>query len=141
MTGRYYGGDATEFFYPPKAKIDIPGITQGILQPMPRLQELVLTIIEQTGTFPTAVDWVDIRQALAEDEKDLKVAREICSLNTFPEALRKLGDLKNQYDYNDEYTFQWGVPWSEHIKSVTEIKSALDSTKGLTKHMLTTPFI
>ncbi|KKM04181.1 hypothetical protein LCGC14_1766830 [marine sediment metagenome] len=132
MTGRYYGKDHTEFFYPPK----------GILQPIPRLSELVLTIIGCTGTFPTPADWIEIRQALAKDAKDLKIRALADSPGgfTFNEVVKKLKELKPPYDSN-EYVVKWDVPWSEHIKTVTEIRSALDSTKGLTKQMLTTPFI
>lgn len=126
-------------------EIGVPGITRGILQPMPRLTGLVSTIIEQTGTFPTSADWIEIRQALAKDMKDLKIARAFASSAggaTFNEVIEKLKEPRNYNDeYNDEYDVKWDVPWSEHIKTVTEIKSALDSTKGLTKQMLTTPFI
>ncbi len=48
-------------------------ITRGILQPIPRLQGLVLTIIEQTGALPTAVDWVDIRQALGSNPTNVNL--------------------------------------------------------------------
>jgi len=133
MTGRYYGKDATENFYPPK----------GILQPIPRLSELVLTIIGCSGTFPTPADWIEIRQALAKDAKDLKIKALADSPGgfTFNEVVEKLKTLKSPQEYSDMYDVKWDVPWSEHIKTVTEIKSALDSTKGLTKQMLTSPFI
>ncbi len=139
MTGRYYGEDKTENFYPPKAA-GIPGITQGILQPIPRLQGLVLTIIEQTGALPTAADWVDIRQSLAEDEKDLRIVRAFFSSAegaTFNKVIKELSTVT----YKDEYSTKWDVSWIDHLKSVTEIKSALDSPKGLTKQMLTSEFI
>ena len=150
MTGRYYGKDATEFFYPPvgNRKIDVKkGSTgiRGILQPMPMVKGLVLKIIEQTGRFPIAVEWIEIRQALAKDAEDLEVIRAFfepltAGKITFAEAVKKLKELKPPYDPN-EYDIKWDVPWSEHIKTVTEIKSALDSTKGLTKQMLTSEFI
>jgi len=46
MTGRYYGSNATEFFYPPVKDDEIPGIHRGILQPIPMLKGLVSKIIE-----------------------------------------------------------------------------------------------
>ena len=147
MTGRYYGTDATEFFYPPvEDDYDETRGIRGILQPMPMVKGLVLKIIEQTGTFPTSDHWIEIRQALAKDVEDLEVIRaffEPLTVGelTFTEAVEKLKELKPPRNYSDEYDVKWDVPWSEHIKTVTEIKSALDSTKGLTKQMLTTQFI
>lgn len=152
MTGRYYGTDATKFFYPPvEDDYDETQGIRGILQPMPMVKGLVLKIIEQTGTFPTADHWIEIRQALAKDAEDLEVNRAFfepltTGKITFNEAVKKLKELKSPQSYNDMYInkwpdVKWDIPWSEHIKTVTEIKSALDSTKGLTKQMLTTPFI
>lgn len=152
MTGRYYGTDATKFFYPPvEDDYDETQGIRGILQPMPMVKGLVLKIIEQTGTFPTADHWIEIRQALAKDAEDLEVTRAFfepltVGKITFNEAVEKLKALKSKVlkspqEYSDMYDVKWDVPWSEHIKTVTEIKSALDSTKGLTKQMLTTPFI
>ena len=57
-------------------------------------------------------------------------------LNSLKDSQRDLAS------YNALYQQEWVKPeWENHMKVSTDYTSALESTKGLTKHMLTSSFI
>ena len=142
MTGRYYGEDHTEFFYPP-SKFD-------------EVSKFVSAVIAETGKFPTKTDWEDFKQpelkpipnlwgAINGDEFGGTTAElTFNEILTEQELLNALKDSQKLVtsSYNQQYHQNWVEPaWEDHMKVTTDYTSALESTKGLTKHMLTSSVV
>ena len=140
MTGRYYGEGHTEHFYPP-SKFDI-------------INEFVSAIITNTGKFPTKLDWVDFNKSelcklltgpctLGISERGYANRTSDVTFNEILTDLELLNALKDSQKFvNQQYHQNWIEPvWENQMKVTTNYTSALESPKGLTKHILTTPFL